>query len=210
MANRPPSHSIADHAFGALARHEHAPGEEADHEHDADDNMVAEGSRELEEVPLISMGIDIGSSGTQIVFSRLLMRGPGEPLAMRRSVKTRQTLYSSPVALTPFEGDFIHGVKLRAIIDRAYVISGITPDDVETGVVIMTGAAARKENAAAIMDALAQEAKKAEKSKLSKAEDAKRRKELEAAKAAASRELQRYVIKERQVERGRDGGGARF
>jgi ethanolamine utilization protein EutA len=158
MANRPPSHSIADHAFGALARHEHGPGEEADHEHDADDNLVAEGSRELEEIPLISMGIDIGSSGTQIVFSRLLMRGPGEPLAMRRSVKVRETLYSSPVALTPFEGDFIHGVKLRAIIDRAYVISGITPDDVETGVVIMTGAAARKENAAAIMDALAQEA----------------------------------------------------
>ncbi len=161
MANRPSpfsSHSIADHAFGALARHEHAPGEEADHEHDADDNLVAEGSRELEEVPLISMGVDIGSSGTQIVFSRLLMRGPGEPLALRRSVKARETLYSSPVALTPFEGDFIHGVKLRAIIDRAYVISGITPDDVETGVVIMTGAAARKENAAAIMDALAEEA----------------------------------------------------
>ena len=158
MANPPPSHSIADHAFGALARHEHGPGEEADHEHDANDNMVAEGSRELEEIPLISMGVDIGSSGTQIVFSRLLMRGPGEPLAMRRSVKMRETLYSSPVALTPFEGDFIHGVKLRAIIDRAYVISGITPDDVETGVVIMTGAAARKENASAIMDALAEEA----------------------------------------------------
>ena len=45
MANRPPSHSLADHAFGALAQHEHAPGEEADHEHDADDNIIAEGSR---------------------------------------------------------------------------------------------------------------------------------------------------------------------
>ncbi len=154
-----PSHSLADHSFGAFSTHAHAPGEEADHEHDADDNLVAEGSRELEEVPLVSIGIDIGSSGTQVVFSRLLMRGPGEPLAMRRQAKSRETLFMSPVSMTPFndDGRTINGVRLRAIVDRAYVMAGITPDDVETGAVIMTGAAARRDNAAAIMDALAEE-----------------------------------------------------
>ncbi len=150
-------HTLADHAFGALARHDHASGEEADHDHDTDDNLVLD-PRENVETPLISMGVDIGSSGTQIVFSRLLMRGPGEPLAMRRQAKARETLYVSPVSLTPFTGAFIDGARLRDIIDRAFVVSGVTPDDVETGVVIMTGAAARKENAQTILAALAQEA----------------------------------------------------
>ena len=150
------AHTLADHAFGALARHAHAPGEEADHDHDADDGLVLD-PRENVETPLISMGVDVGSSGVQVVFSRLLMRGPGEPLAMRRQAKARETLYVSPVSLTPFKGDFIDGAKLRDILDRAFVVSGVTPDDVETGVVIMTGAAARKDNAATILDALAQE-----------------------------------------------------
>ncbi len=157
MAARSISHTIADHAFGALARHEHGPGEEADHVHDADDNLVLEGSRALEDVPLISIGVDIGSSGTQVVFSRLLMRGPGEPLAMRRQAKARETLYLSPVAMTPFIGERIDADKLRGIVDRAHLAAGIMPDDVETGVVIMTGAAAARENAAAIMQVMAQE-----------------------------------------------------
>lgn len=156
--SRKPSHSVADHAFGAFSTHAHAPGEEADHEHDADDNLVLD-PRENTEVPLVSIGVDIGSSGTQVVFSRLLMRGPGEPLAMRRQAKSRETLFMSPVAMTPFndDGATINGVRLRGIVDRAYVMAGLTPDDVETGAVIMTGAAAQRENAAAIMEALAEE-----------------------------------------------------
>jgi ethanolamine utilization protein EutA len=153
-----PAHSLYDHAFGAFSTHAHAPGEEADHVHDADDNLVLD-PRENTDVPLISIGIDIGSSGTQVVFSRLLMRGPGEPLAMRRQTKARETLFMSPVSMTPFndDGATINGVRLRGIVDRAYVMAGITPDDVETGAVIMTGAAARRQNAAAIMDALTEE-----------------------------------------------------
>jgi ethanolamine utilization protein EutA len=157
-APKKPAHSLADHAFGAFSVHAHAPGEEADHDHDADDNLVLD-PRENTEVPLVSIGVDIGSSGTQVVFSRILMRGPGEPLAMRRQAKSRETLFMSPVAMTPFndDGRTINGVRLRAIVDRAYVMAGITPDDVETGVVIMTGAAARRDNSAAIMDALSEE-----------------------------------------------------
>jgi ethanolamine utilization protein EutA len=153
-----PTHSLNDHAFGAFSSHAHAPGEEADHVHDADDNLVLD-PRENTDVPLVSIGVDIGSSGTQVVFSRLLMRGPGEPLAMRRQTKARETLFMSPVSMTPFndDGRTINGVRLRAIVDRAYVMAGITPDEVETGAVIMTGAAARRDNAAAIMDALAEE-----------------------------------------------------
>ena len=80
---------------------------------------MGEGARALESVPLVSMGIDVGSSGTQIAFSRLLMRGSGEPLAMRRHAAQRQTLYLSPVSLTPFKNAHeIDADRLRAIIDR--------------------------------------------------------------------------------------------
>ena len=84
-------HSLADHLLGGAAGHEHAPGEDHDHDHDSDGHETLDpGSRALELVPLLSMGLDIGSSGTQIVFSRLTMRGPGEPAAcadVRKSAK---------------------------------------------------------------------------------------------------------------------------
>lgn len=150
-------HSIRDHLLGAAADHVH--DDDAGHDHDHDDqghNLLDIDARSLESIPLISMGIDIGSSGTQIAFSRLLMRGPGEPLAMRRHAAKRETLYLSPVSLTPFrDAHTIDETKLRAIIDRAFVAVGITADDIETGVVILTGEAMRRNNAQAVTQMLA-------------------------------------------------------
>lgn len=151
-------HSIRDHLLGADAEHVHDENADHDHDHEGGPTTMGAGSRALESVPLVSMGIDIGSSGTQIAFSRLLMRGPGEPLAMRRHAAERQTLYLSPVSLTPFKGAHeIDAQRLRAIIDRAFEAVGITPDDIETGVVILTGEAMARENARAIADMLSQD-----------------------------------------------------
>jgi ethanolamine utilization protein EutA len=155
---RPSAHTATDHMFGQMSGHVHAPWEDADHDHDSDFDLLEADSKELEHVPLTSIGIDIGSSGTQIVFSKLLMRGPGEPAAMRRRAKSRNTLYMSPVVLTPFDRDNrIDIERLRGSLDRAYAVAGITPDDIDTGVVLMTGAAARRDNAAAIIEALSVE-----------------------------------------------------
>ena len=152
-------HTLRDHLLGADAEHSHDENSDHDHDHDMQGHhLLGEGARALESVPLISMGVDIGSSGTQIAFSRLLMRGPGEPLAMRRHAAARQTLYLSPVSLTPFSGAHdIDAAKLRAIIDRAFDSAGITPDDIETGIVILTGEAMARDNAAAIAHMLAQD-----------------------------------------------------
>lgn len=148
-------HTAEDHMFGSMMGHQHAPWEDADHDHDSDFELLEADSKELEHVPLTSIGVDIGSSGTQIIFSKLLMRGPGEPVAMRRRAKSRETLYMSPVVLTPFDrNNQIDAEKLRGSLDKAYAAAGISPDEVDTGVVIMTGAAARRSNAAAIMDTL--------------------------------------------------------
>lgn len=150
-------HSLRDHLLGAEADHVH--DENADHDHDHDmqgHNLLDINARSLESIPLVSMGVDIGSSGTQVAFSRLLMRGPGEPLAMRRHAAKRETLYLSPVSLTPFKSPHeIDVSRLRAIIDRAFDAAGVTPDDVETGVVILTGEAMARDNARAIAHMLA-------------------------------------------------------
>ena len=149
------SHSVADHRFGALAGHEHGEGA-FDHDHDED--FLPIDSKSLESVPLISMGLDVGSSGTQVIFTRLEMRGPGEHRALRRQARSRETLYMSPVALTPLrDGDLIDEDRLWAIISRAFDAAGLTPDDIETGAVILTGAAAARRNAQAIAQRVAAE-----------------------------------------------------
>ena len=108
--------------MGALSGHGHGEGE-FDHDHDED--FLETGSKSLESVRFLSMGLDVGSSGTQIVFSRLEMRGPGEHRALRRQTKSRETLYISPVAITPFRDDgTIDEARLRGTIANAFKAAG--------------------------------------------------------------------------------------
>ncbi len=149
-------HSLTDHAMGALSRHEHGEGE-FDHDHDQD-FYLEPGSRSLESVPLVSIGVDIGSSSTQIAFSKLILCGPGEHRALRGRARDQQTLYLSPIAATPLRDDHtIDATQLRAIIDRAFAAAGLTPDDIECGAVILTGEAARRDNAETIAGVVAEE-----------------------------------------------------
>ena len=150
-----PAHSLDDHAMGALTRHEHGEGE-FDHDH-AEDFLDAD-SKALESVAFVSMGIDIGSSGTQIVFTRLEMRGPGEHRALRRQAKSRETLYLSPIVMTPFHDDGrIDETRLRGSIAAAFRAANLTPDDIETGALILTGEAAKRTNAHVIAHVIAED-----------------------------------------------------
>src|SRR5262249_23937209 len=66
-------------------------------------------------------------------------------------VVSRETLFQSPVALTPYSSDVrIDDAALGAIIDEAYAAAGVDARDIDTGVVILTGEALRRENAEAI------------------------------------------------------------
>jgi ethanolamine utilization protein EutA len=152
-------HTLADHVYGA--EYDHSHDEDTDHDHDHD--LDAAGP--LEENPLwvhdnialTSVGIDIGSAGTQVIFSRLHMRRLGEDLSSRYFVVKRETLYASPVALTPYLDDVrIDEQALGAIIDQAYTQARLHPDSVDTGSVILTGEALRRENAQAIGELLAE------------------------------------------------------
>jgi ethanolamine utilization protein EutA len=109
-------------------------------------------------VTLLTVGIDIGSSGTQVIFSRINLRRYGEDLTSRYYVVSRETLFQSPVALTPYASDErIDDAALGAVIDAAYKAAAIEPEDIDTGVVILTGEALRRENAESIAGLLAEQ-----------------------------------------------------
>ena len=158
-SDRRPRHTLADHRYGVDADHVHDHDSDHDHDHDHDDRqdgVDAEVLQNQDEIPLTSVGIDIGSSGTQIVFSRLRLRRRPLDLTGRYTAVERSTLFQSPVAFTPYAaGDCIDRHALGDIIDGAYGAAGLHPDAVDAGAIILTGSALRRENAQAIAKELA-------------------------------------------------------
>jgi ethanolamine utilization protein EutA len=155
-----PGHSLEDHLYGEGLSGPHEHGPDADHDHDDfDPGPLEENAIWIaDNVWLTSVGIDIGSAGTQVIFSRLHLRRLGEDLSSRYFVIGRETLFQSPVALTPYRSDErIDEARLGAIIDDAYAGANLHPDDIDTGVVILTGEALRRENAEAIAALLAEQ-----------------------------------------------------
>ena len=154
----PASHSLADHTMGQGWSHEH--GADADHEHDDfdDDGPLEENPLWIaDNVNLTSVGIDIGSSGTQVIFSRIHLRRLAEELTSRYYVVSRDTLFLSPVSLTPYASETrIDDAALRRIVEEAYAAANLKPGDIDAGAVILTGEALRRENAQAISAMLSQ------------------------------------------------------
>src|SRR5262245_18163967 len=154
-------HTLSDHLLGKDFVHEHDG--DADHDHDHFDVDVEERLEDnpiwiQDHVTLVTVGIDIGSAGTQVIFSRINLRRYGEDLTSRYYVVSRETLFQSPVALTPYASDErIDDAALGRIIDQAYDDASLHPDDIDTGVVILTGEALRRENAQAIAGLLAEQ-----------------------------------------------------
>jgi ethanolamine utilization protein EutA len=154
-------HTLEDHLLGLDPMHSHEDGE-ADHDHDHDDlggdyDPTASSLWAQDNIELLSVGIDIGSAGTQVIFSRVQLRRLAEELTSRYFVVQRETVYQSPVALTPYVSDErIDDQAVGAIIDSAYESARLHPDSIDTGAVILTGEALRRENAKAIADVLAE------------------------------------------------------
>ncbi|HEY2987393.1 MAG TPA: ethanolamine ammonia-lyase reactivating factor EutA [Candidatus Binatia bacterium] len=104
-----------------------------------------------ERISLTSVGIDIGSSTSHLIFSRLLLRRQGIALSSRFVVVKREILHESPILLTPYlDKTTIDTDKLGDFIHESYQKAGLTPKDIDTGAVIVTGEAAKKKNAEAI------------------------------------------------------------
>ena len=106
---------------------------------------------------LLSVGLDVGTTSTQMVFSRLRIENKAGSFAVpEMAIESREILYKSPVHFTPLlEGDLVDADDLRRIVDGEYAAAGITKEEVDTGAIIITGETSRKENARAVLESLA-------------------------------------------------------
>jgi ethanolamine utilization protein EutA len=136
-----------------------------DHEHPEfapiGPDTVMEDIEGLEMFTLKSVGIDLGSSTSHMVFSRLTLRRQGASLSGRFKVTDRQVLFRSKIMLTPsLSGTLIDVEQVQHFITNAYREARLKPNDIDTGAVIITGEALKKENAQPIVAYFAQYAGK--------------------------------------------------
>lgn len=107
---------------------------------------------------LLSVGIDIGTSTTQLILSRLTLENRAAPFTVPRvAISDREVLYRSDIHFTPLLSDtVIDAAGVRDIVAEEYRKSGFSPHQVDTGAVIITGETARKENAREVLSALSE------------------------------------------------------
>jgi ethanolamine utilization protein EutA len=135
------------------------------HEHltmsDEERAEIAKYIWDQEHVDLTTIGIDIGSSTSHLLFAKVLLERQTQGLSSRFVVVHRQVLWRSPIMLTPFLPDgTIDAAALGAFIEKAYGAAGLTRAEIDSGAVILTGEAIKKKNAAAIDHLFAAEAGK--------------------------------------------------
>ena len=105
---------------------------------------------------MMSVGIDIGTSTTQLVFSRIEIENlAGGASVPRVQIVDKQVTYRSGIYFTPLlSADTIDGEKVREIVASEYEKAGIKPEELSAGAVIITGETARKENAKTVLENL--------------------------------------------------------
>ena len=105
---------------------------------------------------LLSVGLDVGTTSTQMVISELTIENRAGSFAVPELEIARRIIrYKSPVHFTPLiRGELVDANALREIVDGEYEKAGIEKSQVDTGAIIITGETSRKENARAVLDAL--------------------------------------------------------
>ncbi len=110
---------------------------------------------EVNEIELLSVGVDIGSSTSHLVFSKLLLEKDELSPTHRFIIQDRNIIYEGRIIDTPLLHDnTIDIAKLSAFFKKEYRCAGINPADVQTGAVIITGETAKKQNAKEIVEIL--------------------------------------------------------
>ena len=145
-----------DHDHG----HTHEDGD-ADHDHDHFE--VASWGHEadspfylLDNIHLTSVGVDIGSSTSHLMFSAVHLQRQSEGLSSRFVVVDRQVIWKSDVRLTPYmAGGWIDAEAIADFVDSCYREADINRHEVDGGAVILTGEALKRRNARALGEAVA-------------------------------------------------------
>jgi len=130
--------------------HLHPPAEDQD--------TLSETISSRDNVDLTTVGIDVGSSTSHLMFSTVRMQRLSEALSSRFVVVAREAIWRSPIILTPYRADYtIDADALKDFFDAAYHQAGLARDDIDSGAVILTGEALKRHNARQIADLFAAE-----------------------------------------------------
>ena len=105
---------------------------------------------------LLSVGLDVGTTSTQMIFSELTVENKASGFAVpEMEIARRDIRYCSPVYFTPLlDESHVDAEALRELVAEEYRKAGIRRESVDTGAIIITGETSRKENARAVLDAL--------------------------------------------------------
>ena len=98
---------------------------------------------------LLSVGIDIGTTTTQVIFSRLeLVNRAAVSQVPRYEFIKREISWQSPVFFTPVDKQGgLKEAELKTLILEQYQAAGIAPESVDSGAIIITGESAKTRNA---------------------------------------------------------------
>ena len=98
---------------------------------------------------ILSVGIDIGTSTTQLIFSRLTIENRASSYTVPRiDIVDKEVVYRSKIYFTPLRSATeIDAEAVKQIVREEYQAAGMTPE-------IITGETARKENANEVLEAL--------------------------------------------------------
>lgn len=113
------------------------------------------GERQMREI-INSVGIDIGTSTTQLIFSKLTIENLATSYTVPRiSIVNTEVVYRSDIYFTPLaDATTIDAESVKKIVTSEYAKAEMKPESLNTGAVIITGETARKENANDVLSAL--------------------------------------------------------
>lgn len=135
---------------------------DADFDHDHEDLYAHSHELEgMERLTLTSVGIDIGSSTSHLLFSRLTLKRDNAGFSTQFRITDRELLWASPILMTPYlSGTTIDFAAIRDFIADCYQKAGLSPAEIDSGAVVITGEALKKENARPIAEYFADDAGK--------------------------------------------------
>ena len=111
-------------------------------------------------ITVTSVGIDIGTSTSHLIFSKLVLKREVGFFNMtgRYILVSRKILYESEILITPLLDEITIDIEaVISFIEQEYKKAGITKEEVDTGAVIVTGETAKKKNAEEIVKRVSSE-----------------------------------------------------
>src|SRR5258707_12015606 len=110
-----------------------------------DDVAVNKVAWAADNVEVTTVGIDIGSSTSHLMFARVHLQRLTTALSSRFVVVNRKVLWQSPILLTPYLPDYTIDVdELASFIGGSYAYAGVEPRDIDSGAVILTREALKR------------------------------------------------------------------